>query len=78
MDQMARAAGYKSRDTAAKVFRKVGDLLADYLSIDVDEEADRDREGATLLLAFKYIQGEDVPTVWVLHPELRNAVQLVL
>jgi len=74
MDQMARAAGYKSRDTAAKA----GELIADYLGIVVDEEANRDREGAALLLAFKYIQGEDVPTVWVMHQELRYAVQLAL
>lgn len=78
MSQMARAAGYKSRDTAAKVFRKAGDLIADYLGIEIDEEANRDREGAALLLAFKYIQGEDVPTVWVMHPELRDAVKLAL
>jgi len=76
MDQMARAAGYRSRDTAAKVFRKAGDLIADYLGIEVDGAANRD--GAALLLAFKYIQGEDVPTVWVIHQELRDAVQRAL
>lgn len=77
-DQLARAAGYKSRETAIKVFCKAGDLLADYLGIEVDQETFPDREGAALVLAFKYIQGEDVPTVWIMHPELRDAVQTAL
>ena len=78
LDQLARAAGYKSRDTAGKVFRKAGDIIADYLGIDVDEDALPDRDGAAMILAFKYIQGEDVPTVWIMHPELRDAVQVAL
>jgi len=78
MDQLARAAGYKSRDTAGNVFRKAGDLIADYLGIDVNEEGIPDREGAALILAFKYIQGEDVATVWIMHAELRHAVHVAL
>jgi len=78
MSQMARAAGYRSRGTAARVFRKAGDLIADYLGIEVGEEASRDSEGAALLLAFKDIQGEDVPTVWVMHQELRDAIHRAL
>jgi lambda repressor-like predicted transcriptional regulator len=78
LDQLARAAGYKSRETAGKVFRKAGDIIADYLGIDVTEDAVPGRDGATLILAFQYIQGEDVPTVWIMHPELRDAVQVAL
>lgn len=78
IDQMARAAGYKSRDTASRVFRKAGDLIADYLGIEIDEATDRDGDGAALLLAFKFVRGEDVPPVWMMHPELRDAVQRAL
>lgn len=78
MAQLARAAAYKSRDTATKVFRKSGDLIADYLTIDLGEHDARDGDGAALLLAVKNIQGDDVPPVWVMHPELREAVQRAL
>lgn len=77
MAQLARAAGYKSRDTATKVFRKAGDLIADYLSIDAGKELDGD-DGAALLLAVKARADEDAPAVWVMHPELREAVERVL
>lgn len=77
MAQLARAAGYKSRDSATKVFRKAGDLIADYLEIDMGDEVERD-DGAALLLAVKHTQGEDVPPIWVMHPELRGAVQRAL
>jgi hypothetical protein len=78
LDQLARAAGYKSRETAGKVFRKAGDVIADYLGIDVSDEAFPDRDGSALILAYRNIQGEDVPTVWIMHQELRDAVQVAL
>ena len=78
MDQLARAAGYKSREAALKVFCKAGDLIADYLGIEIDEETFPDREGAALILAAKIVAGEDIPAVWIMHPELRDAVQKVL
>lgn len=77
-DQLARAAGYKSRETAAKVFCKAGDLIADYLGIEIDQDALPDREGSAHVLAFKSIQVEDAPTVWVMHSELRQAVRITL
>lgn len=78
MAQLARAAGYKSRDTAIKVFRKSGDLIADYLKIELGEDVAGDGDGAALLLAVKNVPSEDAPPVWVMHPELREAVQRAL
>ena len=78
MAQLARAAGYRSRDSATKVFRKAGDLVVDYLAIDLGEDINRDGDGASLLLAVKHVPGEDAPPVWVMHPELRDAVQRAL
>ena len=76
--QLARAAGYKSSETAAKVFSKAGDLIADYLGIEIDETGAPDRENAALVLAFQANIGEDAATIWVMHPELRNAVKIAL
>jgi len=77
-DQLAGAAGYRSRETAFKVFCKAGDLVADYLGIEVDEDAHRDREGSALILAFKSIQADDAPAIWIMHQELRIGVRTAL
>ncbi len=73
--QLARAAGYKSSKTGAKVFKKVGDLIADYLGIEIaDRDATHDERSAHIV-AFGHISEEDAPTVWVMHQELRCAVR---
>ena len=78
LDQLARAAGYKSRETAGKVFWKASELIADYLGIEVGAPGSAERENATMILAFRVDRGADAPAVWVMHPEMRNAVQTAL
>lgn len=77
--QLASAAGYKSKDTGAKVFRKVGELIADYLGLEPPEDDARSPGGPIRLLAFG--QGgadDDLPTVCIMHAELRGAVRAAL
>lgn len=76
--QLANAAGYKNHDTAAKVLRKAGALIADYLRIEVSGDEAADGEGAVTVLAFGRAPEEDAPTVWVMHEELRRAVRKAL
>lgn len=78
MDELARSAGYRSRDTAQKVFCKVGEVIADYLGIEVEDDSLSGPHGAALLLAFLPAQDADAATTWVMHPELREAVHGVL
>lgn len=78
MDQLAKAAGYKSRDSAMKVFCKAGEVIADYLGINVEDESLSGPEGAALLLASGPTPDQDTPAIWIMHPELREAAQAVL
>ena len=76
--QLASAAGYKSKETGAKVFNKVGDMVADYLGIQIADGDAPDNARAAQILAFRNVRGEDVPTVWIMHQELRGAVRTAL
>ncbi|MZR13390.1 hypothetical protein GQE99_10210 [Maritimibacter sp. DP07] len=78
IDQMGRAAGYKSSDTVMKVLCKVGDLLADYLGIDIEEGKGEDGDRAVGIFAVRTVPEADQPSVWIMHPELRNAVYRVM
>lgn len=80
--QLANAAGYKSKDTGAKVLKKVGFLIADYLSIELSNDEQANSDDATRLLATGKNEDphaqEQSPTVWVMHEELRTAVWATL
>jgi len=78
MDQLAQAAGYRTRDSAVKVFTKAGEVIADYLGIDLEADGQSAPDGAAVLLAFTTGQDDDTPTLWVMHAELRDAVKSVL
>ena len=77
-DQLASAAGYKSKETGAKVLKKVGDLVADYLGIEIADGDASDNERAVRILAFGNVQGEGLPTIWIMHQELSGAVRAAL
>lgn len=74
--QLANAAGYKSRDTAAMVFQKAGALIADYLAIDISEHDVSKQGGAARLLALRNTLDEDASEAWILHKEVQEAVRL--
>ncbi|WP_298852165.1 hypothetical protein [uncultured Ruegeria sp.] len=78
IDQLSQAAGYKSRETSIKVFRKVGLLIAEYLELELPETGSENSDGAAQVLAFSHIQSDDKPAIWIMHQELRGAVRSVL
>lgn len=77
--QMTRAAGYKSKDMAEKVFNKAGALIANYLGMDIADLDKSSGGGAGRLLAFQErMQDDATPPVWIMHKELRAAILSVL
>lgn len=80
--QLANAAGYKSKDTGEKVFRKIGELIADYLSVEITYDEVSNTDGPTRLLAVSGIEDapteDQAPSVWIMHEELRAAVRTAL
>lgn len=77
--QLAKAAGYKSKDTGANVFKKIGDLIADYLNIEIPADDASGIGGSSGLLAVGHTPAkDDAPIVWKMHEELRAAVRAAL
>jgi hypothetical protein len=77
--RMASAAGYKSQASANRSFVATGLLIAEYLSLDPQTRGTvGDMEGVPLL-GFRGATANQGDTGnWILHPELRQAVQLAL
>lgn len=72
---MAKAGGYKSKDTAEKTFKKAGSIVAAYLGIDLSSGDTPSGGGSGRILAYRERFRDDVDaSVWIMHPELRNAV----
>lgn len=80
--ELASAAGYKSKDTGAKVFNQIGAMLADYLGIEAPHDEASNTVGSTGLLAVRNVEdapvGDEAPVVWVMHDELRAAVRAAI
>ena len=75
--QMADAAGYKSQASANRSFAAAGLLVANYLSEETATDGSQlDLEGASFLGFRVARRNEEDPGNWVLHPELRDAIQL--
>ena len=74
---LARAADYKSLDTARTTYGKAGRALGEYLDIEVPKPSKVDGEGPIRVLAFG-VAIDDGKVVWIMHPELRRAVQAAL
>jgi hypothetical protein len=77
-DQLTYAAGYKSRDTAERVFNKAGAFIADYLGIDMTAEGSSGDGDARMLAYPEKQQDESKPPIWIMHPEMREAVLTIL
>ncbi|SDX25479.1 hypothetical protein SAMN05444358_10469 [Ruegeria halocynthiae] len=76
--QLSQAAGYNSRETSIKVFKKAGLLIAEYLELDLPETGSEQNDGAAQIVAFSHIESDGEPATWIMHQELRGAVRSVL
>ena len=77
-ERMAHAAGYKSESSANRSFSAAGVLIADYLASG-DAPVSTDTAAPTVLLGFRGATDGGAETgPWVLHPELRAAVDQTL
>lgn len=73
--QLASEAGYKNAQTAEKIFAKVGEAIMDFLSIDLTDSPYSSSYGAGIILSTPRAQGDDLPDLWVMHPELMAAIR---
>lgn len=77
--QLAHSAGYKSKETGAKVFKRIGELIADYLTIQISDDDASGAPGPVRLLAVGDTStNDDAPVIWKMHDELRIAVRTAL
>jgi hypothetical protein len=73
---MTNAAGYKSQASANRSFTSVGCLLAEYLSVPLNEdEGDSALDGSVVLGFRKGTETSDEVGNWIMHTELRDAVR---
>ena len=77
--RMANAAGYKSQTSANRSFASAGRLIAEYLAVALEPEADASALEGSVVLGFREPteSAEDVGN-WILHTELRDAVRATL
>ena len=76
--QLSQAAGYKSRETSIKAFKKAGLLIAEYLDLDLPETVSEQNDSAAQIVALSHIESDDKPATWIMHEELHYAVRSVL
>jgi len=78
--RMTSAAGYKSQTSANRSFTSAGRLLAEYLSVSLDEgegEGETALDGSVVLGFREETDSADAVGNWVMHTELRDAVRAV-
>ncbi|KAA9005658.1 hypothetical protein F3S47_17290 [Histidinibacterium aquaticum] len=74
--RMARAAGYKSRASVKRSFASVGIMIGEFLSIDqVAGMNPEDLDGISLVGYRGSADSENASAPWILHLELREALQ---
>ncbi len=76
---LARAAGYTSMHAFDKIFRKAGVTLGDYIGLRSPEKDKSKAIDGEFILAVSVASGDEAtPALWIMHPELRPAVQSVI
>ena len=77
---LMNAGGYRTKETAQKVFSRAGALIADFLRVEISELSESTPNDALRIIGFKQERDEaaDVPPLLVMHEELRTAVRAVL
>lgn len=68
---LMNAAGYKSQDMAIKTFERAGALIGEFLGVKIAS----DTGIALYVLGCRQGSGQDATNVWIMHEELRQAVQ---
>lgn len=72
---LMNAGGYKSKDTAMKVFERAGVLLADFLGAVVAQDDASGPNTAARVMSFRLGEEPETTARWVMHEELRQAVR---
>lgn len=76
---LARAAGYPNFETANSIYGKAGRAIGDHLNLPAPQSTTREGDVATMLLAYGGPAAPDTGHfVWVMYPELREAVAAAL
>ncbi|MEX5729294.1 hypothetical protein Ga0609869_002647 [Rhodovulum iodosum] len=76
---LAAAAGYRGHETANALYGRAGRAIGDILALPAPQSATREGDIATMLLAFGGpADPETGHFVWVMYPELRQAVNAAL
>ena len=74
--RLRSAAGYASYTSANRALAAAGQLIANYLSMDVDLDVVLEQPEGAMFLAYRGETGEDEDQGnWVLHAELRAAIR---
>lgn len=71
---LMNAAGYQSKEKAAKLFEKVGAIVVDFLGLEVTPDKGEGHTDAARALVYREISDKDARNASVMHEELRHAV----
>jgi hypothetical protein len=72
--ELSNAGGYSHFETANSIYGRVGRAFQGYLGIDAPAAENREGDVATGIIATEGEQRSDGRLVWVMYPELRNAM----
>ena len=75
---MAKAAGHIRFQTAIVQYGKLGRKLGKAINISAPKPSGRQSESPSAILSREEVDPETGDVVWVMHPELRSAVEVVL
>ncbi len=79
LHDLAEAAGYQSTQAGTSLYGKVARAVAQFLRIDIPQSMTREGEEPIAILARCDMRGNGSPfAVWIMHPEVREAVEKVL
>lgn len=76
--ELAAVAGYKNQSSANLHYGKCGRLLAEAIDLEAPQVRSGDEKALTGIIASAGPAREDEALVWIMHPELREAVEKVL
>jgi hypothetical protein len=82
LKDLAEAAGYQSTQAGTSLYGKAARAVAQFLRVDVPSAPNRPTGEPTAILARRLVDDDDAADddapAWVMHPEVRAAVEAVL